>query len=181
MEPPPMPPEIVPLPLVSPSRGLTDRRRRPTGPWDAFRRRGRRRRPRRAEERQAGYFSDRFDGGTFVLVLLLLILTVVDGAMTLMLLGAGCEEANPAMQLLLDRGPVDFVVGKYILTAAGLPFLVIYRNFTLFGTRFRIGYLIPIFVGLYLLLIGYQVALTVADPVAPGAYAPGPAATPDPR
>jgi Domain of unknown function (DUF5658) len=92
----------------------------------------------------------------------LLILTVVDGAVTLLLLGAGCEEINPAMGYLLSRGPIHFLVGKYLLTCAGLPFLLIFRYFTLFRTRVRVGHLLPIFVALYLVLLGYQVALLTA-------------------
>jgi hypothetical protein len=137
----------------------TDRRQRPTQPWDALRPRGRRRRPRRDEERLAPHFVDRIDPATFVLAVVLLVLTVVDGTVTLLLLGAGCEEVNPAMGYLLSRGPTHFLMGKYLLTIAGLPFLLVFRHFTLFGTRFRVGYLIPVFVALYLALLGYQVAL----------------------
>ena len=151
------------------ARLVADRRRRPTGPWDAFRLNGRRARPRRVEDRASGHFTDRFDGATFVLTLLLLVMTVVDGAMTLMLLDGGSEEANPVMRFLLERGPVFFLIGKYALTAAGVPFLLIYRNFTVFGTRFRIGYLIPVFVGFYFLVIGYQVALIQTEMGPPSA------------
>ena len=140
-------------------RARTDRRRRPTSPWDALRPGGRRLRPRRVEERQPPHFVDLIDTSSFVLAVLLLVLTVVDGAVTLMLLGAGCEEVNPAMDYLLRRGPLYFLMGKYLLTTAGLPFLLIFRHFTLFRTRFRVGYLLPVFVALYLVLLGYQVAL----------------------
>ncbi len=142
-------------------RHLADRRRRPTGPCDAFRLRGRRARPRRVEERKEGYFTDQFDPVTFVMALMLLVMTVIDGTLTLLLLGIGCEEINPAMRYLLTQSPMHFIIGKYALTATGLPFLLIYRNFTLFGTPFRVGYLIPIFVGLYLVLLSYQVWLIV--------------------
>jgi hypothetical protein len=145
-------------------RGRPDRRRRPTSPWDAFRPGGRRVRNRRAEERRQPHFVDRIDPPTFTLAVLLLVLTIVDGAVTLLLLGAGCEEINPAMGYLLRRGPLHFLLGKYALTTAGLPFLLIFRNFTLFRTRFRVGYLLPVFVALYLVLLGYQIALMNSPP-----------------
>jgi Domain of unknown function (DUF5658) len=141
------------------ARGQSDRRRGPTSARDAFRGRGRRRRPRRDEERRAPYFVDLIDTFAFAMAVSLLVLTVVDGAITLLLLGAGCEEINPAMDYLLSRGPTHFLLGKYLLTCAGLPFLLIFRHFTLFRTRFRVGYLLPVFVGLYLVLLGYQIAL----------------------
>ena len=41
----------------------------------------------------------------------------------------------------------------------GLPLLLIFKNYYLFGTRFRVGYLIPLIVVMYLVLIGYQLVL----------------------
>ena len=72
------------------------------------------------------FFVDRIDPPMFVLTVLLLVLTIVDGTVTLLLLGAGCEEINPAMGYLLRRGPLHFLLGKYALTTAGLPFLLIF-------------------------------------------------------
>ena len=41
----------------------------------------------------------------------------------------------------------------------GLPVLLVFKNYSLFGTRFRVGYLIPMFLGLYALLLVYQLSL----------------------
>ena len=147
-----------------------DRRARQTTGWDAFRRRGRRRRPRRDPERQGAYYVDLIDPPTFVLAVALLVLTVADGVLTLLLLGVGCEEINPAMGYLLDRGPTYFVIGKYLLTCAGLPFLLICRYFPLFRTNLRVGHLLPLFVGLYVILLGYQLALLNSPPPEPAEW-----------
>jgi Domain of unknown function (DUF5658) len=146
------------------ARNGSDRRRRPTRPCDIFRHPARRIRPRRDHERDRDHFVDRIDGRTFFLAVLLLVLTLTDGAITLLLLEAGCEEINPAMSYLLSRGPLYFLLGKYALTTAGLPFLLIFRHFTLFRTKFRVGHLLPVFVGMYLILLGYQIALMQATP-----------------
>ena len=82
----------------------------------------------------------------------LLVLTIADGVLTIELLDISGEELNPFMAHLLDRGRLAFLAGKYILTAAGLPFLVVFKNYRLFGTRFRVGYLFPVFIGLYIVL-----------------------------
>jgi hypothetical protein len=137
-------------------RGPQDRRRQPTGPLDALRLNGQRTSIRREAERVKAHFVDRFDAGTLALVVALLGLTLVDGILTLDLLDANCEELNPFMAHLLERGPLTFLLGKYILTAVGLPFVVAYKNYPMFGTRFRIGFLLPTFVGLYLVLLSYQ-------------------------
>ncbi len=151
-----MEPEHAPDPR---SRSRTDRRRRATSAWSAFRPAGRRRGPRRDEERRQPYFADLIDPSTSLLAVLLVVLTLVDGTVTLILLGAGCEEINPAMDYLIRRGPLYFLLGKYALTTACLPFLLIFRRFPLFRSPFRVGYLLPIFVTLYVILLAYQFSL----------------------
>jgi hypothetical protein len=134
----------------------TDRRKRPTSPLDALRWLGRRQAPRRKADREGNYFVDRFDAGTLAMIVGLLCLTLADGVLTIELLDRNSEEINPLMAQLLGRSHHAFLMGKYILTAAGLPFLVVFKNYRLFGSRFRIGYLFPAFIGLYLLLLSYQ-------------------------
>jgi hypothetical protein len=117
---------------------------------------GRRRRPRRDEERTGAYFVDRFDAGTLALIVALLGLTILDGVLTIELIDLNCEEVNPIMANLLRRGGFEFLMGKYLLTATGLPFLVVYQNYPLFRSRFRVGWLLPSFVALYLVLLFHQ-------------------------
>jgi hypothetical protein len=71
-------------------------------------------------------------------------------------MGAECEEANPVMRYVMSKGNEAFMLGKYVLTAAGLPVLLIFKNFYLFRTRFRVGYLLPIFVAMYVALLSYE-------------------------
>jgi Domain of unknown function (DUF5658) len=137
-------------------RSLPDRRKSPTSPIDALRPGGRRTRPRRINERRGGFFVDRFDAATLALVITLLCLTILDGVLTIELLGINSEEANPFMRYLLRQGHLEFLLGKYVLTAIGLPFIVVYKNYRLCGSRVRIGFLLPLFIGLYLVLIAYQ-------------------------
>lgn len=149
-------------------RGRNDRRQRPTSPLDALRFGGRRTWPRRQEERLDGFFVDRFDASTLAMVVILLCLTIADGVLTLELLDINCVEANPLMERLLLQGPLAFLLGKYVLTSAGLPLLVVFKHHPMFGTRFRVGFLIPVFIGLYLILLFYQGALfRLAFPTAP--------------
>jgi len=114
---------------------------------------------RRSAEREGPFFTDRHDALTLAFIVGVLVLCIVDGVLTIELLGANCEEANPVMKFLLDRGHLPFLLGKYAMTAAGLPFLVVYKNWGFFGTRFRAGFLLPVFLGLYLGLVAYQVHL----------------------
>jgi len=140
-------------------RRTTDRRRRPTGPLDAMRLRGRRAAIRRNRDKDGVYFLDRFPTRTLAVVVGVLLLTLLDGVLTLELLDTNSEEINPIMRGLLDRGPLWFLLGKYALTAAGLPFLIAYQDYRLFATGFRVRFLLPIFLSLYVALVAYQLHL----------------------
>ncbi|MGD0897150.1 MAG: DUF5658 family protein [Thermoguttaceae bacterium] len=136
-----------------------DRRQTPTSPWGAFPPAGQRLRNRRAGEHRRPYFVDRFSPILLVFVLMLAIASIVDAVLTIRLLEAGGDEINPLMDRLLDYGILSFLLGKYVLTVSGLPLLLIFKNHYLFGTRLRIGYLLPLVVAMYLVLIGYQLVL----------------------
>ncbi len=147
-----------------PDRDRSDRRQQPTSPWSAFFRGGRRIQNRRADEHSQPYFVDQFPSTTLALIVVLLVLSVSDAAITLILLEDGCEEINPLMMHLLNIGPLAFLLGKYVLTAIGIPLLLVFKNHYLFGTRFRVGYVIPMFVVMYFVLIGYQCCLLRSSP-----------------
>jgi hypothetical protein len=134
-------------------RSLPDRRSVPTSVWDSLRGGGERSYVRRVSERRHPHFLERFSAMTLVWILLLLTFSAIDGLLTLELIEAGCHEVNPVLSYFFAKGPGCFLLGKYVLTAAGLPVLV------LFSARGRIGYLIPLFVCLYAALIAYQLLL----------------------
>lgn len=140
-------------------RTVPDRRLLPTSPWAALVSGGQRSLNRRANEHLQHYFVDTYSAHTLFQVVLLLALSIVDAAITLLLIQTGCEEINPIMNHLLNYGLLTFLVGKYVLTASGIPLLLVFKNYYLFGTCFRVGYLIPVFIGMYVCLIGYQVCL----------------------
>jgi Domain of unknown function (DUF5658) len=145
-------------PLRTEFRG-PDRRRRPTRPWDVFLGYRRRQASRRAEDDAKPQFADRFPRSSFWFAVLLLVLTIADGVITLVLLDSGCEEVNPLMRYFLRQGPMAFLWGKYLITAAFIPLTLSLNRSLVFGRRFRVGDLLPVFVLLYLALILYQLTL----------------------
>jgi Domain of unknown function (DUF5658) len=140
-------------------RTLAERRHAPTSLWDTLAGIGRRLRHRRAHDHAQAYFVDRFTPPLFAILLTLLVLSLIDAVITIQLLSIGCDEVNPLMARLVEWGVLPFLMGKYLLTAAGLPFLLTFKNFKLFGTPFRVGYLFATFVAMYLALIAYQLTL----------------------
>jgi hypothetical protein len=143
------------------SRHLPERRRRPTRFWDAFVTPGRRSAFRRSGDLESAPYPivERHGPSTGVLVVLVLLLTLADGVLTLLLLDLSCEEANPLMAYLVERGPLWFLGGKYLLTALGLAVFLVLKYYRLFGTRFRLGHFIPILAALYVALLVYQLSL----------------------
>src|SRR5262249_49908460 len=114
---------------------------------------------RRREEHDRPYVVDRVSWPVFLLASLLLVLTLIDGMFTLALLDHGFEEANPLLSYFLERDTRLFLVTKYILTVIFLPMALVLNQYRLFGTRLRVGHLVPIAVALYLALIAYQITL----------------------
>ncbi len=151
-----------PNPVVSPAaehRSQSDRRKTPTSVWRAFLPNGRRLRSRRRHEHCRPYFVDRYSSAMFLGVVMLILATLIDAILTVQILRAGGEEVNPLMDRLLNHSLEAFVLGKYLLTVLGLPLLLIFKNHYLFGTRLRVGHLVPAAVALYGLLIAYQLVL----------------------
>ncbi len=101
------------------------------------------------------------------MAIMLLLMTIVDGVITVGLIERGCEEANPLMRVLLEHSTTAFFVSKYLLTAAFLPVALVADRYRLFGTPFRVGHVMPILVILYVILIAYQYTLW-QRPVEPG-------------
>jgi hypothetical protein len=151
-------------PRPQPSR--SDRRHRPTRAWDVLFTPGRRRVNRRAEDAVRYLVVDRHGPRLFLLVMALLVLTLLDGALTLLLIDSHHDEFNPVMARLLERGAVWFLAGKYALTAVCVPWLIIWKNHRLFGSPLKVKHLLPVLVGLYLVLTGCQL-WTILDPQAP--------------
>ena len=127
--------------------------------WHPRRLHGRRALARREDRPGKPYLVERVSGSAFAFASLLLVLTLIDGMLTFILLDLGCEEANPLMSYLLDRGPIYFFVGKYLLTAVFLPVALVMNRCRLFGTRIQVGHLVAIVAGLYVGLIAYQLMM----------------------
>jgi hypothetical protein len=143
------------------NRDFPERRLRPTRYWDVFMTPGRRSALRRSIDLEIQPYPivDRHGPRTALLVILVLVFTLTDGVLTLLLLDLSCEETNPFMAYLIGRGPMWFLGGKYLLTALGLAVFLVLKYYRLFGTRFRLGYFIPILASLYVVLLVYQLSL----------------------
>jgi hypothetical protein len=137
-----------------PNRGRSDRRRRPTRAWDFLFTPARRKTIRRTNDPSSYpyHFVDQPGQSTIIWTLSLLMLTLIDGVLTLLIIADSQGEANPVMAYLIRRGVLWFILGKYAMTVAALPVLLIFKNYRMFGTSVRVGHTIPVLVSLYLAL-----------------------------
>lgn len=134
-------------------RDVLERRRRPTPRFSRFTfLGGRRRGPRREEERE-GTFVDLYGLWWWLLILWVAAMNCLDTYFTLLHLQAGGAEINPVADELLRTGRLGFVLSKTVLIGVALVVLTVHKNFTLarlgvFGAA-----------GIYTLLVGYHLTL----------------------
>jgi len=137
-----------------------DRRATQTSPFSLASFRGTRRIIRREEDRSVHYYVDLYDLDEVMIFILILILTVADAFLTLVLVGGGAAaELNYVMDYYLRLGPIPFVLVKYLLTAVGLVWLLLSKNYPLFRGKLSARTIMVGLAVMYLALITYEVLL----------------------
>lgn len=137
----------------------TDRRARPTRPFDVLRGYRRRRAARRTEERQ-GIYTDRLGTPDVLLVLSIFVLNLLDAYLTLDILLHGAEEANPVMAALLGQSQGVFLAEKIAVVGFCLVILGAHRHFRL--ARLGLVALLVLYAGLFLYHLNLQAAAAAA-------------------
>lgn len=137
-----------------------DRRQKQAHPWlNIHCLRGRRRRHRRMEDgANPALPLDWHHPHLLYITLATLFLCFADAHNTLQLLTAGAMEVNHLMDILIQKDTGLFLVVKLGLTAACLVILVSYHHFTLLN-RIRVRHVIYSIFGIYVGLIGYELAI----------------------
>lgn len=97
-------------------------------------------------------YTNSYESHYLVLILSILLLCILDAHFTLHLLQLGGSELNPFMILLLEKDVALSLVLKYLITASGLIFLLVHKNFRIFG-NIRVSGLIYFVFILYVLLV----------------------------
>ena len=91
----------------------------------------------------------------------IMLLSGVDATATLLLLGTGSAiEANPFMRFIIEHDIQTAVNIKLVLTGAALVFLVACSG-TLFMRRIRVRWILGAVLGLYAMLVVYEMVLLV--------------------
>jgi hypothetical protein len=111
------------------------------------------------EDRAVHYFVDRYGLDEFLIFVFILICSVADAFLTIELVGGGMSEMNAVMNYYLQLGPLPFVLVKYLLTATGLTWLIIYKNYPFFRGRIRLKAIVIALAVMYSALITYEMLL----------------------
>jgi hypothetical protein len=114
---------------------------------------GRRQELRRTEDKQGFRLVDEYSPTLLGLIILLLILSLVDGLMTLHLLDNDALELNPIMSFCLDLGPWFFLTTKFLFTCFGATCLLVVSNSYAFGGRIHVRDIFPAMISLYLMVM----------------------------
>ena len=90
-----------------------------------------------------------------LLIALFLILCFLDAYLTLLLLQVGAIELNPFMLYFIKKDVVLSMVVKYAMTASALIFILIHKNFKVFG-GLKVSKLIYVILMLYVGLVLFE-------------------------
>ena len=140
-------------------RSGADRRKMRASGFSKYWLMGRRGSLRREGDRHGRYGPDRHGHKTFILILLIVSLSVLDAIFTLNLVSRGAAELNPIMNYYLNRGPVVFFVTKYLLTFASILLILLYQHAYLFRTRLKVKSLFLLFVISFALIVQWELYL----------------------
>ena len=140
-------------------RNDPDRRKRKIPPLKYLLFGGRRKRVRRKEDENGLIILDTHGPWVFVLAVIILVLSIVDGLLTLNLIGMGASETNPLMAYLVELNPYIYFFTKCFLTAISVIILILFRNYRSKIFRVRTSNLMPVVAVFFILVIFYQLHL----------------------
>jgi len=124
-------------------RSAGDRRRKTLPPLRYLVAGGRRRRVRRLEDSHRIVLLDRYSPKLLAAILGILLLSLLDAALTLYLVEQGASELNPVMDYFLKKGPLIFTVTKYLLTCIAVLIFLALANSVVPRSNFKAKKLFP--------------------------------------
>ena len=120
---------------------------------------GRRSQIRREGDKHRFMLLDNYNTALFSAVLLILFLCLVDGFLTLYLIGDGAIELNPIMDYFININPWVFILAKYISTGVAAFCLIAFNQYKLRSLRCRTYVLLPGIIVVYTCVITWEITL----------------------
>jgi hypothetical protein len=125
---------------------------------------GRRERSRRDEDRGKAFIFDRYNQKLFLAITVILVLSILDAALTLVVIQRGATELNPVMAYFLEHGTLTFIVAKYVLTSIGVLILLIFKNVFLTKLKIYTHSLFPCVIVVFITVIAWELILIYSAP-----------------
>jgi hypothetical protein len=142
-------------------RAQKERRRNPAALRSISLSGGRRRHVRRAEDAKRGYYVDLYSKRALLVISTILIMSIIDGYLTLSLVKRGAVEANPIMRFYLQLNTPLFLSVKYAVSYASVFLLLIHKNFYILKTSISVKQIMVGILGIYAGLIVWEVVLFI--------------------
>jgi len=136
------------------NRQLKDRRLKPTRPISRYTFIGRRDKARRFNELD-NYYVDKYESQLLILISLIMIFCFLDAFISLKIFQLGGAEGNPLMSIFIKKNLVLSFVVKFLFSAIFIIFLIIHKNFKIFGVIKTYLFIYLIF-SIYFLLVLYE-------------------------
>lgn len=130
-------------------RSGKDRRHNHSPFYNLFLLKGKRLTLRRTEDSKRVTIFDQYHPILLFYVLTVLILSLLDAALTLALLDKGAVELNPVMRYYIDLGPWFFVMVKYGITALALILIVVFSAIISARNRIASSLILPFCVSVF--------------------------------
>ena len=118
---------------------------------------------RRNDDKNELVFVDYYNPKLLIIVLVILILSLVDGFFTLYLTGHGANELNPIMDYFLNISPWVFMIIKFFLTCSALICILVLNNMYFKPFNFRVRSLFPIIIAVFLAVIFWQIYIKYSN------------------
>lgn len=135
-------------------RNLKDRRQKPTRPLSRYTFVGRRKITRRSSELD-NYYVDRHGWHLLLLIGLILIFCVLDVIFTLKINQLGGLEWNRLMLFFMEKNLTLSLIVKFLITSVCAVFLLLHKNFRVFGIM-KTHTAIYVIFSVYLVLVLYE-------------------------
>jgi hypothetical protein len=136
------------------NRQLKDRRSRPTRFISRYTLTGRRKKARRQDEAK-NYYVDKFEPRHLIMVGLVMIFCILDYGLSFKIFEKGGSELNVLMATFMANGRVLLLLVKLGLTLICLAFILVHKNFKVFGL-IKAHVLIYYVFSVYFVLVFYE-------------------------
>ena len=120
---------------------------------------GRRKSPRRQSDREDFIYVDQYHPWLMAAIVLLLILSLLDGFFTLYLIEHGAAEKNPIMAYFLNFGVWPFMTAKFILTCSAILIILVFHKYFFHPLGIHVKVIIPASLAVFAVVICWQIYL----------------------